>query len=79
MRKVEFCVPSPVMVEFCEEILNSNLNNSITGTTDEDEIIIEIEYGKDESKEVDKLEELLETLCEQLNEEEEEEENEEDN
>lgn len=49
MRKVEFCVPSPVMVEFCEEILNSNLNNSITGTTDEDEIIIEIEYGKDGS------------------------------
>ena len=66
------------MVELCEEILNSNLNNSITGTTDEDEIIIEIEYGKDESKVVDKLEELLETLCEQLDDEEEEE-NEDDN
>lgn len=78
MRKVQFCVPSPLVVEFCEEILNSNLNNSITGITEEDEIIIEVEYGKDESKVVDKLEELLDTLCEQLDDEEEEE-NEDDN
>lgn len=62
MGKVEFYVPSPVMVEFCDEIINSNLSNSIVATTDEDEIVIEVEFSKNESKAVDKLEELLETL-----------------
>jgi hypothetical protein len=61
MRKVEFNVPSDVMVAFAEELVNSNLNNTITGV-DDDEITIEVEYGKDESDEVDKLEEILDNL-----------------
>jgi hypothetical protein len=61
MRTAEFNVPSEVMVAFAEELVNSNLNNTITGVSD-DEITIEVEYDKDESREVDKLEEILDNL-----------------
>jgi hypothetical protein len=62
MRKVEFNVPSDAMVEFAEELANRNLSNTITGTTDDDEIIIEVEYDKSENDDVDSLEEILENL-----------------
>ncbi|MCG3165002.1 MAG: hypothetical protein POELPBGB_00762 [Bacteroidia bacterium] len=61
MRKAEFNVPSEVMVAFAEELVNSNLNNTITGVCD-DEITIEVEYDKEESREVDKLEEILDSF-----------------
>jgi capsular polysaccharide biosynthesis protein len=53
MRKAEFEVPQEAMTEFADELTNRNLNNTITGTTEDGEIIIEVEYDKDESDEVD--------------------------
>ena len=66
MRKAEFKVPQDVMVEFCQELTDHSLTNEITGITDENEIIIEVGYDKEETKEVDELETHLTNLCEEL-------------
>ena len=68
MRKAEFKVPQDVVVEFCQELTDHSLTNEITGTTENDEIIIEVGYDKEETKEVDELETHLESLCEELEE-----------
>lgn len=70
MRKIELFIPTEVLAEFSEELVKRNLTNSISGTTDDGEIVIEIEYDKSETDDVDALEELLEKLCENLEEEE---------
>ena len=62
MRNVEFNVHQDVIVEFVEELTNRNLNNTLAGITEVGEIVIEVEYDKTESKEVDELEEILEKL-----------------
>ena len=62
MRKAEFEVPQEAMTEFADELANRNLNNTVTGTTEDGEIIIEVEYDKDESDNVDELEDILEKI-----------------
>ena len=76
MRKVEFNLHPLIIVEFVEELTNRDLNNSLIGVTEDDEIIIEVEYSKTESDQVDELEGILEKLSEQIEEEESEEEEE---
>lgn len=71
MRKAEFEVPQEAMTEFADTMASRNLSNTVTGTTEDGEIIIEVEYDKDEADEVDELEEVLEKLIEQLEEEDE--------
>jgi hypothetical protein len=68
-RKVEFHVPSAVMAEFAQELSNRDFVSVITGTTDDDEIVIEIEYDQADSDEIDEIEEKLDSLCEELEEE----------
>ncbi len=72
MRKVEFNVPTEVITEFVDELTNRNVSNSIIGTTEDDEIIIEVEYEKTESDAVDELETILDKLSAQIEDEEEE-------
>ena len=74
MRKAEFIVPQEAAVAFSDELINRNLSNEITGTTEDNELVIEVVYEKEESKEVDELELHLDNLIEQLEEESEEEE-----
>lgn len=74
MRKLELYVPTEVMADFAQELASKNLSNSITGTTEENEVVVEIEYERDESDEVDELETALQKLCDELEEEQEEEE-----
>jgi hypothetical protein len=62
MRKVEFNVPSEAMVGFAQELADRDLSNTITGVTEDDEIIIEVEYEKSETADVDSLEAVLENL-----------------
>lgn len=62
MRKAMFVVPSEVIGEFTEKLTDLELENSIVGKTDEDEIEIEVLYEKNESKQVDELETFLEEL-----------------
>lgn len=78
MRKISFEVPSEVMVDFTEKLTDLELENSIVGKTENDEIEVEVYYDKSESKQVDELEEYFDELKEGLEEEdsEEEEENE---
>ena len=70
MRKCEFNVPQEGMTEFAEEMASRELNNTVTGTTEDGEIIIEVEYEKDESDEVDELEEILDKIISELDEDE---------
>jgi hypothetical protein len=64
MRKAIFEVPSEVIGEFTEKLTALELENSIVGKNDEEEIEIEVLYEKDESKQVDELEAFLEELKE---------------
>ncbi len=74
MRKAEFNVPSEVMAEFAGEMANRNLSNTVAGTNEDGEIIVEVEYDRDETDDVDELEEILAKFREGLEEEIEEEE-----
>lgn len=76
MRKVEFAVPQEVMSDFVEAMNAHSMENSITGTNDDCEILIEVNYEKDESEIIDELEEYLLKLREELDVEIEEEEDE---
>lgn len=78
MRKAEFQVPSEVMAEFTDEMVNRDLDNKVTGTNEDNEILVEVIYEKEESKSVDELEKILDNLREQMEEEEDEEEEDED-
>jgi hypothetical protein len=69
MRKAEFNVPSEVMTAFAEELATRNLDNTIVGTTEEGEIIIEVNYERDETEEVDELETILAKLLAEIEEE----------
>lgn len=69
MRKAIFEVPSEVMGEFTEKLTDLELENSIVGKNDEDEIEIEVLYEKNESKQVDELETFLEELKDSVEEE----------
>ncbi len=73
MRKAEFEVPSEVMAEFAEEMASRDLDNKVIGTNEDNEIVVEVNYEREESKSVDELEKILDNLREQMEEEEEEE------
>ncbi len=69
MRKAEFLVPSEAIVEFTDEMASRHLDNTVTGTTTEGEIVLEVSYERDETDEVDELEKILEKIREEMNEE----------
>ena len=78
MRKAEFYVPTEVAAEFAEEITNRDLDNSITGTSEDDELIIEVEFEKEDTHLVDELDAILERLIENMEEEEDDDEDDDD-
>jgi hypothetical protein len=73
MRTATFEVPTEVIGEFAQKLVESTLNNSVTATTEDNDIVIEVYYEKHETKEVDGLEEHLADLIETMEEDEEEE------
>ena len=75
MRKAEFAVPSEVMAEFANEMAERELDNKVVGTSEDDEILVEVTYEKEETKSVDELEAILDNLREQIEEEDDEDEN----
>ena len=75
MRKAEFTVPSEVMAEFANELAERDLDNKVVGTSEDDEILVEISYEKEETQVVDELEAILDNLREQIEEEDYEDEN----
>jgi len=75
MRKAEFAVPSEVMAEFANEMAERELDNKVVGTSEDDEILVEVTYEKEETKSVDELEAILDNLREQIEDEDDEDEN----
>lgn len=73
MRKAEFAVPSEVMAEFANEMAERDLDNKVVGTSEDDEILVEVSYEKEETQVVDELEAILDNLREQVEDEDEEE------
>ena len=70
MRKAEFMVPAELMPKFTEELVSTKLDNQLTGVTEDDDIVIEVEYEQKETETVDELEEFLNDLIEESKEEE---------
>ena len=68
MRKAEFAVPSEVMAEFANELAERDLDNKVVGTSEDDEILVEVSYEKEETQVVDELEAILDNLREQVEE-----------
>lgn len=68
MRKATFEVPNEVIGDFTEKLTQLELDNSIVGTNEEEEIIIEVHYEKEEARQVDELEDFLEALKDSLEE-----------
>lgn len=71
MRKISFEVPPQVIGDFAQKLSELELDNSIVGKTDEDEIEIEVYYEKNENDQVDELEEYLQNLIDNIEEEDE--------
>jgi len=74
MRHATFEVPSEVIGDFTERLTEMDLVNTITGKTEDGEIIVQVSYEKEDAEQIDELEEHLENLIDELEESEEEEE-----
>lgn len=68
MRTIRFEVSTDIITEFSQKLTELDLDNSIIGVTEDDEVEIEIQYEKSESDEVDELEEYFEELVESIEE-----------
>ena len=59
--KKEYNVPLNSVIEFAEIIAENELDNEILGTTDDEELIIEVHFDKTQFNAVEELEELVES------------------
>jgi hypothetical protein len=64
-RKAEFFVPTDLLHEFVEEMTSRNLKATITGTNEDEEVVLEMEYDKEDTSEIDDLETVLTRLKEE--------------
>ena len=58
--KTTFTVPEEGMVPFVDVLLESSFSNEIIGTTEENEILIEVHYTKAQHKEIEELMDIVE-------------------
>ena len=72
IRTVTMEVPPQLIGDFTEKLIELELENSITGKNDDEEILVEISYLKEETTEIEELEEFLEEQKSELLEEEDE-------
>ena len=56
--KIEFTVHPDNIVEFAEILETHELENEITGTTQDNEILIDVHYNKNDRSAIEELEEL---------------------
>lgn len=66
MKKINFEVPTEGMPEFVEDLSSRNLSNSVLGTNEDGDIIIEVFYDKEDEDEINQLENLLEKIIDEL-------------
>ena len=60
MRKMTLTVPADSMVEFARIIGENELDNTITGLTEDEDILVEVQYSNEERQAVYELIELTE-------------------
>ena len=60
MRKMTLTVPADSMVEFARIIEENELDNTITGLTEDEDILVEVQYSNEERPAVYELIELTE-------------------
>ena len=65
MKTKELIVPVEAIVEIAKMLEASQINNTILGTTEDEEIVIEVEYDRDERQVVFDLEEIIENYGEE--------------
>ena len=63
--KTEFNVPENSIIEFAEILAENELTNEILGTTDDNELIVEVYFEKSEIDFVEELEELIKAANEE--------------
>ena len=66
MRTASFEVPAEVIGDFTDKLTELELENSIVGRTQDDEIEVLVNYEKEDSQKIDELEAYLEELTEDL-------------
>ena len=59
MRTREFCVPVDSIIEFADVLEEKEISNTITGVSEDDEIIIVVSFDKSERDAILELEDLL--------------------
>lgn len=65
VTKAVYQVPTDVLVGFLEEVVSKGMQASVAGTNDEGAFLLEVDYDKDETSDVDDLESILEKLIEE--------------
>lgn len=58
--KTQFAVPADSMFEFAEILSENQLSNEIVDTTKDDEILVDVEHGKEDFDAIEQLAELTE-------------------
>ncbi len=62
MRRAHFEVPEGAMCEFARELASRQLNNTIVGVNPDEEVVIQVDYDRNETEAIDELEEVLDGL-----------------
>ena len=57
----KFNVPADLTIEFAEILTENELTNEIIGTTDDNKLVIEVEYSRNERDAVNELMDLVDT------------------
>ena len=65
MKTREFNVPANIMIEFAEALAENELTNEITGTTEDNEVVIEVQYEKSERQAIFELMEMVDDAQEE--------------
>lgn len=78
MKTAKFKVPTEVIADFSEEVESRHLEAKLGSKTQDDEVIVSIEYDREDAELIEELKTVLEDLRSYIEEEEEEEENEDD-
>ena len=63
--KTQFNVPADSIVEFAEILSENGLTNEIVGTTEDDELTVEVHFDKTEFDAVEQLVDLVEVEYEE--------------
>jgi hypothetical protein len=65
MRKLVLQIPSTLILEMATKISESNLENSIVGATDDDEVEVELTYSKEDEDAATEIETFLSELVDE--------------